>query len=93
MNSLRCYDNGGKTADRYTILPPRWARDEFYNERLYGHRLWNCLGASADPFHPQGVGMCGSAAAGPHLGKRIAFADLPEAVQHAARQVFPKYAK
>lgn len=83
---LRCYDNGGATADRYTIVPPRWAKDEQV------HGLFNAIGASAYPFHPQGIGMNITAAPGPHLGKRVHWDTLPEQVQHFARQSFPEYA-
>lgn len=27
--ALRVYDNGGRTMDRYTAIPPRWAGDEW----------------------------------------------------------------
>lgn len=50
---LRCFDNNGKTFDRYTIVPPRWAKDEFYNERLYGHSLFNAIAASSTPSIPK----------------------------------------
>ena len=82
---LRIYDNGGKTADRYTILPPKWAdRAEWGG----GCGTWVALGASRDPFHPQGVGMHGTATPGPHLGRRIGWDDLPPKVQQFARQTF-----
>ena len=83
-NQLRIWDNGGETADRYTIILPRWTKD-WYNEKLYGRRVWNCLASSAEPFHPQGFGQHGSAVPGPHLGKRIRFQALPEQVQEFAR--------
>ena len=81
---LRIYDNGGKTADRYTILPPKWAGPEW---REVG-RMWQAIGASRNPFHPQGVGMHCAATPGPHLGKRINWDDLPPKVQQFARQTF-----
>lgn len=84
---LRCYDNGGKTCDRYTIIPPRWAKD--YHER---GALFCAIASDANPFHPQGFGQCVSAVPGPHLGKRIRWDELPEDVQKFARQSFPEYA-
>jgi hypothetical protein len=84
---LRIYDNGGKTADRYTILPPRWARE--YVER---DGRFDCIAADANPFHPQGFGQHVSATPGAHLGKRIAWDALPVAVQRFAQQSFPEYA-
>jgi len=84
---LRIFDNGGKTCDRYTIMPPRWAKD--YREKAPGEFV--ALGANAFPFHPQGFGMHVSAMAGSHLGKRITWAALPVDVQRFARQSFPEF--
>lgn len=84
---LRIYDNGGKTFDRYTILPPRWARQ--YKER---NGLFDAIGASEHPFAPQGFGQSVSAAPGAHLGKRIAWGALPVDVQRFAREYFPEFA-
>lgn len=88
---VRCYDNGGKTADRYTVL---------FTGRYPGRiRFGLCM--SALPFHPQGVGQrfefngsnppdrVGSSWSGPSigrscaLGKRIRFEDLPADCQRA----------
>lgn len=82
---LRCYDNGGDTLDRYTIIPPRWAGRD-YRERS---GAWCAIGASEHPFHAYGQ-HC-SAAPGPHLGRRVRWADLPEDVQRFARQSFPEF--
>lgn len=84
---LRCYDNGGKTADRYTIIPPRWDTQHRENSRTF-----YAIGASENPFHPQGVGMHVAAVPGPHLGKRVKWTDLPAAVRKFAAQSFPEYA-
>lgn len=83
---LRVYDNGGKTFDRYTILPPRYAKG--YKER---NGLWEAIGSSECPFHPQGFGMHIAAAAGYHLGKRIHWDTLPASVKQFAKQSFPEY--
>jgi hypothetical protein len=85
--ALRCYDNNGRSCDRYTIIPPRWAKE--YVERP---GLFACIASSERPFHPQGFGMHVYAMPGPHLGKRIKWADLPLDVQRFARQSFPEYA-
>lgn len=85
--TARIYDNGGKSFDRYTIIPPRWAKE--YRERGW---LWACIGASESPFHPQGFGQHCSAMPGSHLGKRIAWDQLPVGVQQFARQSFPEFA-
>lgn len=84
--TLRIYDNGGKTFDRYTIVPPRWARA--YIERL---GAFAALGASEHPFHPQGFGQHVSAFPGLHLGRRIHWNALPPDVQRFARQDFPEF--
>lgn len=86
---LRCYDNGGKTLDRYTIVPPRWAKE--YRERITP-RLFSSIGSSANPFYALGFGQHVSAMPGPHLGKRVHWRDLPADVQKFARDSFPEYA-
>lgn len=86
---LRIYDNGGKTCDRYTIIPPRWAGAQWRENYPGG---WQAIGSNAAPFHPQGIGMHVSATPGPHLGKRIHWGALPEDVQKFARQSFPEFA-
>src|SRR5699024_1055150 len=85
---LRCYDNGGRTLDRYTIIPPRWA----YQYRERDPRTFLAIGASQSPFNPQGFGQHCAAMPGPHLGKRIHWQDLPDDVQRFAREAFPEYA-
>ena len=87
--ALRCYDNGGKTADRYTIVPPRWARRQ--HGQGFGAHGWPCISADESPFQPQGIGQHTSCQPGPHLGKRIHWDELPADVQRFARQAFPEY--
>ena len=84
--ALRIYDNGGRSFDRYTLIPPRWALA--YRERP---GLWDAMGASEHPFHPQGFGQSCSAAPGPHLGQRIHWNTLPPDVQRLARQTYPEF--
>lgn len=86
---LRIYDNGGKTADRYTIIPPRYAKQ--YQERQ--PFTWQAIGASEKPFHPQGFGMHVSAQPGPHLGKRVHWSTIPADVQRFAGSSFPEFAQ
>lgn len=82
---VRCYDNGGRSADRYTVV---------FTGR-YHHLMGGCYGTylyvamSEAPFHPQGVGMFGEAdnyidnrgygqtGGYSHLGKAITFDGLP----------------
>ena len=89
---LRCYDNGGRSFDRYTILPPRWAVEHVARYRVGVGALWAAIGSSENPFHPQGFGQHISAVAGPHLGRRVRWDTLPANVQKFARQSFPEYA-
>lgn len=85
---LRIFDNGGKTFDRYTIMPPRYATE--YREAA--PHTFEAIGASTKPFAPGGCGMYVSAVAGSHLGKRIHWDDLPLDVQRLSRRAFPEYA-
>lgn len=89
---LRCYDNGGKSFDRYTIIPPRWAKEHAPYRGGSNYAQWDAIGASAYPFHPQGFGMTVGATPGPHLGKRVHWDTLPADVQKFARQSFPEFA-
>ena len=85
--ALRMYDNGGRSADRFTLIPPRWAAAQYREPS----GLWLCFGCNSEPFHPQGIGMYDSAAPGQHLGRRIGWDALPPDVQRAARQSFPEF--
>jgi hypothetical protein len=70
--NIRCYDNGGKTFDRYTVI----YMDE--PEPNAGRNLFASVGMSENPFHPQGFGQHCAAMPGKHLGKRISFYQLPD---------------
>jgi hypothetical protein len=72
MKIVRCYDNGGETMDRYTVV----YLDQQESKEPRGV-YYDCRAMSANPFHPQGFGQMSTCVLGPHLGKRIAFADLP----------------
>lgn len=74
---VRCFDNGGRTADRYTVV---------YMDLPEGPGLFGSRGMSADPFHPQGVGIYCAALPGRHLGKRVPFSSLPAKCQKLATQ-------
>ena len=67
---IRCYDNGGQTVDRYTVVYMD------FQERQRG--LFLSLGMSEDPSHPQGFGQHSVAMLGAHLGRRVPFETLPE---------------
>lgn len=83
---IACYDNGGKTADRYTVLfggkfwTPGFA--EHWWKVCREPRMLQHLGMSAYPSDPQGVSMWGEdAMRGPHLGRKVRWLDLPENIR------------
>ncbi len=75
---VRCYDNGGKTFDRYTIVYTGQYRHLTGGAQLY-------VGASEHPFHPQGFGQHGEGVIDRptygHLGRKVPFTALPEDVR------------
>lgn len=77
---VHCYDNGGKTIDRYTVV-----FTGRYTHKTGGEHWY--VGMSGAPFHPQGFGQHGSSRdqidypTYGHLGKKIKFTDLPESCQ------------
>lgn len=86
---IRVYDNGGETVDRYFCQFTR------RNGEGFPHLMM-----SADPFHPQGVGQHGDAGDRPlpydrprssHLGRRVTWDKLPEAVQQCIMQDYIEY--
>lgn len=74
---LRCYDNGGKTVDRYTVVYMNQCETASGWTSTRGP-LYESVGMSGAPFHPQGVAQHSLAAIGEHLGERIPFASLPD---------------
>lgn len=77
---IRCYDNGGASIDRYTVVfTGRYKQNT-------GGVFW-FLGMSSNPFSPQGFGQHGESEdqidtpSYGHLGKKIKFEDLPEDCQ------------
>lgn len=74
--SIRVYDNGGKTLDRYTVV---------YMTEPEGRGLYGARGMSENPFDPQGFGQYCAAMPGRHLGRRISFDALPEKCREAVR--------
>lgn len=75
---IRCYDNGDKTYDRYTVV--------YMDIPENPPGCFACVGMNDRPFHPQGFGQHSSAMVGSHLGKRIKFVDLPEDCQKLVKQ-------
>lgn len=67
---LNCYDNGGKTADRYCVVTTDTEGE------------WNyIISLSHNCDMPNGVAMTGLGTDGNHLGKKVDFYQLPEVVQ------------
>lgn len=50
---IRCYDNGGATTDRYTVIYTE------PNGNARGDRWFDYIGMSEHPTHPQGIGQHG----------------------------------
>ena len=67
---IRCYDSGGKTADRFTVV--------FMDQPGRSPHMFAAVGMNGSPFHPQGFGKHCAAMVGRHLGKRVPFASLPD---------------
>jgi hypothetical protein len=77
-NQVSCYDNGGKSLDRYTVI---------YNEhpltrKIITHRKamqgYNAVSMDHRPSYPfSGICQHCVAVKGRHLGKRILFENLP----------------
>ena len=74
---IRCYDNGGESADRYTVIFT-------HAQSFLSDGYFPVLGMSENPFHPQGVCIhseFNSPIDRPsykHLGKKITYEQLPE---------------
>lgn len=68
--NIKCYDNGGKTVDRYTVV--------YLDFPESAPKTYACIGMNSSPFHPQGFCQHGSAMLGRHIGKVIKFEDLPK---------------
>lgn len=81
---LRIWKSRADCADPFTILPPRWAGDDWRGRG----RTWQGIASGPAPFHPLGFGQHIEAEPGPHLGKRITWHELPPDVQRFARQTF-----
>jgi hypothetical protein len=73
---VRCYDNGGRSLDRYTVV---YMQEPGSKPGTFAGR-----GMNSEPFH--GIGCYVEAAPGKHLGKRIKLEDLPPACQQLVKQ-------
>jgi len=73
---IKCYDNGGKSIDRYTAIylsSPVTNCDPY----PYYKKIYNGLSFCYQPSFALGICSHIEATIGRHLGKRIAFHDLP----------------
>ena len=77
METIRCYDNGGRTADRYTVI--------FMERPDYRPHCFEALAMDDTPFHPQGFGQTTIARPGRHLGLRVSLESLPADCQQLVR--------
>lgn len=74
---VRCYDNGGATFDRFTVVFTGRYRHKTLGSQLY-------VGMSENPYSPCGFGQHGESIDSidtpsySHLGKKIAFDALPD---------------
>lgn len=77
---IRCYDNGGVSLDRYTVVFTGNYRDSTGQQYMY-------VSMNHQPTHPQGVCMHGGSfnpidrPKYSHLGKRVTFDALPKSVR------------
>ena len=70
QETVRIYDNSGKTFDRYTAV---------FMDQPERDGCFAALAMSVDPFHPQGIGQHTEAMPGRHLGRRVGIDALPQA--------------
>jgi ribosomal protein L37AE/L43A len=73
---LSIWDNGGKTADRYSVV----------TSETIGRGLYMILGLSDDCDSPGGVNMFSEGTPGPHLGREVLFRELPSKVQKCVKE-------
>lgn len=84
---VRCYDNGGETQDRYTVV-----FTGNYTHKT-GRQHWY-VGMSGNPFHPLGVGQHGESSTQidypsyKHLGKKIKFSELTDKCKECVLQTY-----
>lgn len=85
--NIRIYDNGGRSVDRFTIV-----FTGRYPNRPAGYTEF--LAMSNNPSSPQGVNLFDSRPGQidkpkyAHLGKRIKFADLPQACRETTTSTY-----
>ena len=87
MKGIKAIYDSGEGGDRYTVYYSDRRGWGFPHARnADGKKIYPCVGMSANPFHPQGIGQHGSGVLGKHNGKRITFNDLPPDCQELVKQ-------
>lgn len=87
---IRCYDNGGKTFDRFTCV---------FTGRYSGRSGCDYLGMSSYPYSPLGFGQHGwnetviDRPKYSHLGSPIDFKELPNDVQNCILETYEEFWK
>lgn len=91
---IRVYDNGGRTADRYTVVFTGAYR-RIGLKRHERPTMWHVVaGMSGEPYWPQGVCMHSEypniidRPTSSHLGRRVKFDKLPVDVRYAIIQTY-----
>lgn len=83
-----CYDDGGATADRYTIFPRGRGWGSFLTNNSV--RVRHALSLSQYPCHPWGISQWCECAPGRHLGERVSWSSLPANIQrHVIARMAP----
>ena len=67
--NIKCYDNGGESLDRYTIV--------YLSRPAFGEKAYEARSMCDTPNHPCGVSLYAIVDDGDHLGDLIKFEDLP----------------
>lgn len=80
---IKCYDNGGKSYDRYAVV---------FAEKINGSYVF--VGMSSNPNRPMGFAMCDQSdnridiPSYSHLGRRVDFEKLPNDCQVWVKQIY-----
>lgn len=80
--TFHVWDNGGETADRYTVAH----HSDLKNPDHHGNV--DMLGLSGHPTDPQGFSQWTTGKPGPHLGKKVKFEELPSHIQKHIKDRF-----
>lgn len=82
--TIRIYDNGGRSADRYTAID--MSRRELVTRQYSSTWMYCAIAFNSEPFHPQGFGQHVHSQPGRHLGKRIELDQLPAEARRFVEQ-------